>query len=492
MKSEEREQQTESVYLKRLASFFQRFRYVLVYGAGGVTQALIPLLKMMTDQDKTCIVVSENVGSQNFWEGYPFKKIDEFQDICDKVYVIISVMPGSMLIIEETLRQMGFLYYCRVDQIIDELYSEIWADAQVEDNKILFSNFGGNGFGGNPKYIAIELMKNRKGLDCVWVVNNENYKMPEGVRCVKKGTYEYYQELATSHIWIDNQHKDFHTRKREGQIYIQTWHGCGPLKKIEFDAPELPASYLELCEMNSKMEDLAISPTGFNTKQFRRAFHYQGEIMECGYPRNDIFWAADGCTCKIKRLFGIREEENIVLYAPTFREREALDRDELDLAGVCDALEKKFRRKYWMFVRLHPSEKNLLKSGIFEGKGIINVTLYDDVQELLAAADVLITDYSSIMWDFSLQKKPIFLFHPDCQNYDTERGFYLPFERMPYIEAVDNTQLYEKIAAFDAEKYENALMKFLINYGTFDKGTASRAVAERLLTILDEKTPKIG
>lgn len=490
MNSEMKERQIESIYLQKLVSFFGSYTYVLVYGAGGVTQALLPLLKTVTDQDKTCIVVSEKAESQSFLEGYPIKRIDEFQDICDEVYVIVSVMLGSMPVMEEMLRQRGFLHYCRVDQMIDALYNEIWTNTQVAANKVLFSNFGGNGFGGNPKYIAIELLKNRKGLDCVWVVKDEHYKMPEGVRCVKKGTYEYYRELATSRIWIDNQHKDFHTRKRKGQTYIQTWHGCGPLKKIEFDAPGLPVSYLELCERNSEMEDLAISPTRFNTEQYRRAFHYKGEIMECGYPRNDIFWGTDRCRRKIEGLFGVREEEGIVLYAPTFRETDAKDEERLDFARVCDALKERFERKYRMFVRFHPSEIDSLKNGMFQGNGITNATAYEDTQELLAAADILITDYSSIMWDFSLQKKPVFLFHSNGQKYDNERGFYLPFERMPYIEALDNAQLCEKIGAFDRDEYENALMKFLVDYGSFDRGTASRAVSEWILNILDGKAPE--
>lgn len=203
-----------------------------------------------------------------------------------------------------------------------------------------------------------------------------------------------------------------------------------------------------------------------------------------------FFWGTDRCRRKIEGLFGVREEEGIVLYAPTFRETDAKDEERLDFARVCDALKERFERKYRMFVRFHPSEIDSLKNGMFQGNGITNATAYEDTQELLAAADILITDYSSIMWDFSLQKKPVFLFHSNGQKYDNERGFYLPFERMPYIEALDNAQLCEKIGAFDRDEYENALMKFLVDYGSFDRGTASRAVSEWILNILDGKAPE--
>lgn len=474
----------ESVYLKTLASRLGQYRYLLVYGAGGVTQALVPLLETIARREKTYIVVSDNSGNQGEMQGYPIREIKDFCGYQEEAYVIISVMPGNMEAIEENLRRMEFRNYCRIDRLIDDLYAEIWSESKIQSNKILFSNGGGNGFGGNPKYIAMELIKSGRELDIVWDVRDENIVMPKGVRSVVRGTYEYYYELATARVWIDNQHKDVHTRKRRGQIYIQTWHGCGPLKKIEHDAPELPASYLELSEINSRMEDLAISPTSFNTQQYRRAFHYTGEILECGYPRNDIFWRENGCREKIGKLFGIKEDEGIILYAPTFRETDK-EGEELDFTGMRGAMEDRFGKRFRVFARLHPIEMDSPRMDRFQDEDVINVTAYDDVQELLAAADVLITDYSSIMWDFSLQKKPVFLFHPDREHYDKERGYYLPFEKMPYMEACDNAQLRNVIARFDETTYGKRLQTFLKEYGSFDRGTSSVAVAERVLTMLD-------
>ena len=328
-------------------------------------------------------------------------------------------------------------------------------------------------------------MKRSQKFDLVWVVKGKDIELPDGIRKILYGTYEHYQELGTAHIWIDNQHKNFFTKKREGQKYIQTWHGSGPLKKIEFDATNLPQSYLDLCVMNSKMEDIMISPCQFNSNQYRRAFHYNGEIMECGYPRNDIFWQDNSCREDIETIFSIESGELMVLYAPTFRDFQKEKEDMLDLEQVRIAMEKRFKKKCRIFVRLHPSDMEAAKNAPWLAE-CTDVTSYGDVQELLAAADVLITDYSSIMWDFSLSGKPVFLFHPDLDLYEKERGYYLSFDKMPYIQAFDNEDLCRKIIDFDNERYQEEISAFVKKYGSFDRGTAAKAVGDRIMSILEE------
>ena len=447
--------------------------------------SLLALLEPYFRKEEISVVVSDRSKNAPFMKGYPVKEISEFYSMREEVFVIIAVMPEMSRQIEGFLKNLDFSHYCTVSELIDRLYTEIWKHP-VEKNKIVFVNGSGWGFGGNPKYVALDLMRTEKTLELVWAAEDPDTKLPDGIRIVKYGSYEYYQELGTARVWIDNQHKNLFTRKRSGQVYMQTWHGGGPLKKIEFDAKGLPGSYLELCEMNSKMEDIMVSPTAFNSMLYRRAFHYTGEIMECGYPRNDIFWKPDIYRNKIKEHCGIRAEEGIVLYAPTFRETNSRNEALLDLEAVKDALEYRFGKRYHVFVRCHPSDKESAEK--YAGcKGWMNMTDYEDPQELLAAADILITDYSSIMWDFSLQKKPVFLFHPDLKSYEKERGYYLSFEMMPYIEAFSNADLNEKIAEFDEKKYEEEMDKFLKEYGSFDKGNAAEAVTRRLLEIMRQE-----
>ena len=472
----------KSKFLKKFSDFLQKYKYLLFYGAGGVTKDLLILLKPYLNVKNMFIVVSDKNENEDVWEGYQVKEIHDFLDLRDEVYIVISVAPRYILSIENNLKGLGFYDYCSTLHLIEQLYREIWNDALKRD-KIILANGDGYGFGGNPKYIAQELMKSGKKLDLVWITGNEELKMPDGVRTVQYGTYEHYWELGTAKIWIDNQHKNFFTRKRQGQVYIQTWHGGGPLKKIEFDAEGLPESYLDLCEMNSTIEDLMISPSKFNTQLYKNAFHYNGEIMECGYPRNDLFWRGMECKEKMRKLLGVKPEEGIVLFAPTYRKFITEDSDILDLGKARQALERRFGKKYKVLVRFHPFDEEPEKKYKWLDEWI-NVTSYDDVQELLVISDILITDYSSIMWDFSIQKKPVFLFHPDIKRYENERGYYLEFEKMPYIEAFCNDEIQGKIHSFDDRKYMERLSKFLEDYGTFDRGIASKMIAEKIFELI--------
>ncbi len=492
----------KSVFLEKLSEHFKKYQYILIYGAGGVAGDLLCLLDPYLHGRQIGIAVSDRKGNPDSLRGYPVKEITEYCNVREDSYVIISVMPRYEMQIKEYLEKKGFQAYCTVSMLMEQMYKEIW-EFPVSEDKIVLSHRDGYGFGGNPKYIALELLKGRSGvkeerpLDLVWLTNDCRAQFPKGIRTVQYGSYEHYYELGTAKIWIDNQHKSYLTRKRGGQFYMQTWHGGGPLKKIEFDAEGLPVSYLDLCEMNSGMEDVMVSPTSFNSRLYRSAFHYQGEILECGYPRNDIFWKAGERRRKIEELYRVGPEERIVLFAPTYREASGTEEIQGSGKDVCmmkeeilrmeeigQALEERFGKRFRHFIRFHPYEKNPERRYSWCDEWI-NVTAYEDVQELLAVADILITDYSSIMWDFSLQKKPVFLFHPDLDKYQKERGYYLPFGQMPYIEAFSNEELCRKIREFDEESYKKELGGFLEQYGSYDEGRASAAVVQQLIKWLD-------
>lgn len=474
----------ESNYLKGLSVRMRQYRFVLVYGAGGVAKDLLILLAPYLDKERTAVVVSCKGTEENQLEGYSVGQLDEWMDVRDQALVILAVMPTLAREMEAAVKKLGFQNYMTAAEVSKCLYDEIWRE-KIDQDKLVFSNWAGGGFGGNAKYIALDLLGRSCNLDLIWVVKNEDEEFPDGIRRVRYGTYEHYRELGTARIWVDNEHKNFLTKKRDGQCYIQTWHGSGPLKKIEFDEKNLPVSYLELCEKNAGMEDIMVSPSGFNSDQYRRAFHFHGEIMECGYPRNDIFWRDNSFGEEIKHRFSLKPGELMVLYAPTFRDFRRKEGDMLDMERAGKAIEKRFGKACRFFVRLHPSDREAAQS-VFALGECIDVTSYGDIQELLAAADVLITDYSSVMWDFSLSGKPVFLFHPDLDRYEKERGYYLTFDKMPYVEAFDNEDLCRKIESFEKEKYQKAVQAFLKEYRTFDRGTAARAVGDRVMGILEE------
>lgn len=472
----------ESEYLKSLSTDWKKYGRVLIYGAGGVAKDLMALLNPYADGSRTSVVVSKKQGNEGRLAGRLVRQIDEFTDAKEEALVILAVMPRLAGELRERARGLGFRNYMTAEEISKGLYEEIWQSG-IRRDKIVFSSWSGGGFGGNAKYIALDLMRRSRDLDLVWALERKGMDLPDGIRGVLYGTYEHYRELGTAGIWIDNVHKKFFTRKREGQHYIQTWHGGGPLKKIEFDGENLPGSYLDLCEMDAGLADVMVSPSRFNSGLYRTAFRYAGEILECGYPRNDVFWQGDRCRRKMERVFQLGPEELMALYAPTFRDSRTGERNVPNLEGARRALEARFGRKCRMFARLHPSDAGEAKSRMLPGQ-CTDATSHGDVQELLAAADVLITDYSSVMWDFSLGKKPVFLYHPDVALYEKERGYYLPFEKMPYVEAFDDEDLRRKIEAFDEGRYREELRVFLEEYGSFDRGTAAEAVGNHVMGVL--------
>ncbi len=352
----------------------------------------------------------------------------------------------------------------------------------IKNNKIVICNYYGKGFGDNGKYIANELIKEKEKYEIVWLLDKKLKnisKFPEMIRTVNYGSMRALYELATAKVWIDNCRKFFYPPKRKGQYYIQTWHGGIALKKIEKDAEQnLDPQYVKMAVQDSKMIDLFISNSKFCSHMYKNSFWYDGEILECGSPRCDILINGnDSIKKKIKEHYNINYNANLLLYAPTFRSNLNTDVYNIDFYRVIEALKNKYKGEWKILVRLHPnvSDKNAF---IEYNSSIINATYYDDMYELLLASDILITDYSSTMFEFSLSYKPVFLYAPDVDNYINDRGFYFDINSLPYELAKNNDQLLEIIEKFDEKRYKEKLKIFLSKLEIKETGNASASVAK--------------
>lgn len=469
-------------------TLLKKYEDIIIYGAGGVAKAIYKLIKNLCPRKKIYIAVTNVKNNPLSIEGCKVYSINALRDIGHRIdsIFIVAMMPLLAETVRMELLVGGYHNVITAKEIADEMYMVLHLHS-IQKGKILFTNFSGKGYGCNPKYICEELRRKKIDMiDYVWAVESGRNDFPENVRVIQYGTYEYYYELATAQIWIDNQHKNYLSRKREGQYYIQTWHGGGPLKKIEYDAPNLSRSYLELLEYDMKMVDLCLSNTRFGSEQYRRAFRYEGDILECGYPRNDIFFGDKFDAEDFRKDIGISNKAIIILYAPTIRDRES---NLLNISYILEACERLYSSNCIMLIREHPQMTLSSDRYTFSDK-VINVSEYSDVQKILAASDMLITDYSSIMWDFSLQKRPVFLYHPDADDYEKERGFYISFSEMPYIEAFDTEDLYRKICSYDDGLYQQRLEEFFRQYEPFDKGDASLAVADRILEVIKDESKR--
>ncbi len=351
----------------------------------------------------------------------------------------------------------------------------------IKKNKIVFANYVGKGYGCNPKYIAEEILRRKLDWDLVWLTDFTDARFPDKIRTVKYESVKALYELATAGIWVDNQRKLPHYKKRKTQCFIETWHGGGgPMKKIGADNPRNYGNkpYEKTSKHMDKIVNLMISNSACCSKIYRSAFLYHGEIMECGYPRNDILIGdSSEIRTKVYEYFNLQTDRKTVLYAPTYRNSRNLDYYRLDTELLRNTLSAKFGGTWTVLLRLHPTM--LFRAGdVVYNEQILNASHYDDMQELLAASDILISDYSSVISEFSLTGKPVFLFASDVMEYAVERDFYIDYFSLPYHIAKDNETLMKNIADFKEDSYRNKVLEYLDSVGMADRGNASKCVVD--------------
>ena len=359
----------------------------------------------------------------------------------------------------------------------DALYrciSRIFNFFPLEEKKVVFSNFNGKGFGDNPKYIAIAL-HNLSGYKLLWIVNDKCEQLPSYIIPIKRNSIASLYHMSTAQIWIDNTRKDPYYTKRRGQFYLQTWHGSIALKRIEKDVENvLGAYYVKNAKRDSKMIDVMISDSEFTDKLYRNSFWYDGPIERCGSPRIDCLFNEYKIK-EIREKLNIGEEEYVVLYAPTFRNSLRMDVYDIDLEAIRGKFVEQTGKKTVILVRMHPNLTWIIKDSLFDN--VVDVTNYPDVYELLLASDVLITDYSTLMFEFPIVKaKPVFCYAKDMDEYD--RGFYFDLNELPFPFFRTNKELVNGIKVFNKEKYSMNLKEFYEKIGMFNDGLAGGRTAE--------------
>ncbi len=351
----------------------------------------------------------------------------------------------------------------------------------LKKNKIVFSSYCGRGYSDNPKAIAEELLRRGTGADMVWLVKDkrEAATLPHGIRPCIYGSYRHILELSTARVWVDNCRK-YDKNKRKNQFYLQTWHGF-PLKRIEGDAEEaLEEGYVFCAKRDSSFTDLLLAYSETDAEILKNCFWYDGEIAVWGVPRTDVFVNADeGIKEKVRAAFSLPADRRLVLYAPTFRADHSVDAYKLDAAQLKSALVKRFPGEWTVLIRLHP---NIAKKseGLFpyDGEGIVDATMYPDMQDLLVGSDILITDYSSSMFDFGLSGKPCFRYASDIEDYMKDRNFYFDFEELPFPAAYSADELISLCENFSEEKYSSDREEFYKKLAFVEDGKASVRCAD--------------
>ncbi|MBR4830295.1 MAG: CDP-glycerol glycerophosphotransferase family protein [Bacilli bacterium] len=366
----------------------------------------------------------------------------------------------------------------------------------INPKKIVVCSYFGNDYGDGAKYIIDELLDDDK-YTIVWALKKnlmKNNHLPKNVKPVKYNSLAMLFELSTAKIWIDNARKVIFPLKRKNQFYFQIWHGPISFKTIELDTQEtLTKIYIKKLLIDNKNIDYMVSGSKWTNEKCRSAFGYTGKIMECGNPRNDILFQSDSykeINKKVHSFFNIPDNKKIILYAPTFRNSREIDIYQWDYNLIMNNFCKKFKEDYVFLVRLHPNIVDQAEKMNNYGGNILNATIYPDMQELLIASDILITDYSSSMFDFGMINKKCFLYAPDVDDYLKERHFYFDIRKLPFSLSQNIDDFVKNISSFDSKDYQKKLDTFYKKIGIFETGHSSESIANRIKEICDKNEKK--
>lgn len=359
--------------------------------------------------------------------------------------------------------------------------------SSVKPRRVVCWAYNFKQYGCNPRYLTEYLLEHHPDFEIFWVFRKgvDTSDVDPRVRVVRFRTWNYLKLMATAEFLVTNSRTEpyrIYWHKRPMQKYLMLWHGGVALKKIERDAEDmLGYGYVRKAKIDSHTADLMISGCRMHTELIRAAFWYDGEVLERGIPRNDIFFnkeRREQSRLSVEAAYNIPSDSRIVLYAPTFRRSMSMEPYHIDWARVLGVLRRMYgTERVTVIVRMHPNLIGKVDiSSLVAYDGVVDGTLYHDMQELLTTADMLITDYSSSMFDFTMQRRPCLLYATDVAEYD--RGYYFDFKDLPFPLAESEDELVALIENFDMEAYAAKLDDFFTHrVGLVEDGHAAEALA---------------
>lgn len=372
-------------------------------------------------------------------------------------------------------------------------YQLLDKEEAVNNETIVFESFGGKNYSDSPKYIYEYMQKHYPKLNYIWVFKNPNQNVITGNAVkVKKGSKEYYDAYSKAKFWVTNARLPLYLNKKDNQIYIQTWHGT-PLKRLANDMKivRMPGTTTPKYKKNFYAEtsrwDYLISPNRYSTNIFKTAFWMdENRTLEIGYPRNDILVNRSNDQKyieKLKKELNIPKGKKIIMYAPTWRDDEFVKKGKylFDLKINLENLQKELGDEFVILLRMHYLISNALDLSGYEDFAI-DVSNYNDISELYLISDALITDYSSVMFDFGILKRPQYFFAYDIEKYDKGlRGFYMDYMNdLPGEIITDEFKLAEELKDIDKhkEKYKDKIERFYDKFCSIEKGQSSKIIGD--------------
>lgn len=364
----------------------------------------------------------------------------------------------------------------------------------VNHRIILFESNLGRNYTGNPKAIYEEML--RLGVDkkyrCYFILEDMDTIIPGSAKKIKRNRFRYFYYFAIAGIWVSDSRFPMYIIKRPEVTYIQTWHGT-PLKKLALDLDVVYMAgesdledYKKNFYDNVQTWDYLVSQNLYSTEHFRRAFSFKKEILEIGYPRNDILFHKNNeeDICRIKEMLGLPQDKRIILYAPTWRDNEFYGNGKYKFNTGMDfpTLMKELKEDTVLIVKYHYLIMDQIDWSAYDGF-IYTYDLSYDISLLYLVSDMLITDYSSVMFDYSILKRPILFYCYDLNEYkDTLRGFYFDLiKEAPGPVTMTTQMLLKAIKEYDYSLYEEKYEAFITKYNHADDGYAAGKIIDLIL-----------
>lgn len=372
------------------------------------------------------------------------------------------------------------LLYWKIKVLLASQFLKVFHLYRLRKGNIVFSSFDGKQFSDSPYYVYNFIQDlNVDDFRFFWIDDGSTKEKSKvkSATVLKKGSFAYFKILLSAKYIITNDRLNSYLPIRKRQILVNTWHGGGLFKKtyaLSLESRDLRYR-VWLNRRDSRRTRLYASSSKMWTERvLRNTFQFNGEVINSGMPRNSklLSKAYRG----VKESLGISDRSKVVLYAPTFR----LDYtfDVFDFIKLKKVFEEFLKGECIILYRGHHMARPNL-----DRKSILDVSNYSDMQELLSISDVLVSDFSSAIWDFSLTLRPIFLFAPDIVKYNSENGFESNYRKWPFPLAEDEAKFLSNVAKFDYEKYQKKVINYHNKLGSYESENSTRILVEKICSL---------
>ena len=371
----------------------------------------------------------------------------------------------------------------RIGPPIDPAYDSGEAQAALErryatrpkglENAVFFESFYGRNASCNPLAIDRELARRAPHVTRYWSVVDLSVRIPEGAIPVVEGSPDWWRARGSARLLVVNDWLRRRFERRRGQVVLQTWHGT-PLKRLALHRPGFDPRRMAAVAREARRWNVLLAQNPYAARILGKAYAFLTRpVWVEGYPRNDVLTTGDAS--EIRRALGIRPAERVLLYAPTWRDDRSEMVDFLDPAVLAEATDSV------VLVRGH--SRTLLQGRDAAGTRVVDVTRFPDTSLLLLAADALITDYSSVMFDFSVTGKPMYFLVPDIEHYRGElRGFYFDLAaHAPGPIVRSQEELVAELVDGDPVRFAEKYAVWREKFNARDDGHAAERVVDRIL-----------